>query len=74
VLPGSAVYHGPMTVTKQKSVSKRPTSSVMRTSDPSKCNYPMGLNKSFQGSISKLRFCQRDRATCQFHKAKTRAN
>jgi len=63
-----------MTVTKQKSVSKRSTSSVMKTTDPSKCNYPMGLGNSFQGSISKLRFCQRDRATCQFHKAKARAN
>lgn len=63
-----------MTTTKQKSVSKRPTSSVMKTTDSSKCNYPMGLGNSFHGSISKLRFCQRDRATCQFHKVKNRAN
>lgn len=43
--------------------------SLFKSKDPSKCNHAMGI-RSLRDSVRKLRFCQRDAASCQYHAKK----
>lgn len=53
-------------------MAKKTLTSLFKSNDPTKCNQAMGL-KSSKTSIKKLKYCQRDKATCPYHADRTQA-